>query len=173
MPMIAVLMPTTSPDEVTSGPPELPGLSAASVWITLSISRPERVRNERPSALTTPAVTVHWKPKGLPIATTSWPTRNCRESPSRANAEASPSRRSTARSVSGSSPTRVAPRLRPSGNAASILRASLTTWLLVRTYASGVKTTPEPAPPPPLAPVTCRCRTAGPTLSTAPITARE
>jgi len=32
---------------------------AASVWITLSISRPERVRNERPRALTTPAVTVH------------------------------------------------------------------------------------------------------------------
>ena len=57
--MIAVLMPTTSPAAVTSGPPELPGLSAASVWITLSISRPERVRKERPSALTTPAVTVH------------------------------------------------------------------------------------------------------------------
>jgi hypothetical protein len=29
--MIAVLMPTTSPCEETSGPPELPGLSAASV----------------------------------------------------------------------------------------------------------------------------------------------
>jgi hypothetical protein len=59
MPMIAVLMPTTSPAAVTSGPPEFPGLSAASVWMTLSISRPERVRKERPSALTTPAVTVH------------------------------------------------------------------------------------------------------------------
>ena len=33
-PMItAVLMPTTSPREEASGPPELPGLSAASVWI--------------------------------------------------------------------------------------------------------------------------------------------
>ena len=59
MPMIAVLMPTTSPEAATSGPPELPGLSAASVWITLSINRPDRVRNDRPSALTTPAVTVH------------------------------------------------------------------------------------------------------------------
>jgi hypothetical protein len=29
--MIAVLIPTTSPRESTSGPPELPGLSAASV----------------------------------------------------------------------------------------------------------------------------------------------
>jgi len=51
--------PWTDAAAVTSGPPELPGLSAASVWITLSISRPERVRSERPRALTTPAVTVH------------------------------------------------------------------------------------------------------------------
>ena len=36
----AVLMPITSPREETSGPPELPGLSAASVWMTSSISRP-------------------------------------------------------------------------------------------------------------------------------------
>ena len=32
----------------TSGPPELPGFSGASVWITLSIIRPERVRSVRP-----------------------------------------------------------------------------------------------------------------------------
>ena len=34
------------------------GLSGASVWITPSMSRPERVRRLRPSALTIPAVTV-------------------------------------------------------------------------------------------------------------------
>ena len=34
--MIAVLMPTTSPSALTSGPPELPGLMAASVWIRWS-----------------------------------------------------------------------------------------------------------------------------------------
>ena len=71
--MTAVLMPITSPREDTSGPPELPGLSAASVWITSSISRPLRERNERPSAEMTPAVTVDSKPSGLPMATTSWP----------------------------------------------------------------------------------------------------
>ena len=38
--MIAVLTPITRPRESTSGPPELPGLSAASVWMTSSISRP-------------------------------------------------------------------------------------------------------------------------------------
>ena len=38
MPATAVLMPTTRPCPSASAPPELPGLSAASVWITLSIS---------------------------------------------------------------------------------------------------------------------------------------
>jgi len=56
--MMAVLTPITSPCELTSGPPELPGLSAASVWITSSISRPVTDRRLRPSALTTPVVTV-------------------------------------------------------------------------------------------------------------------
>ena len=71
MAMIAVLIPTTRPAESTSGPPELPGFSATSVWMTFSISRPVRLRSDRPSALTTPADTVDWKPSGLPIATTS------------------------------------------------------------------------------------------------------
>ena len=57
----AVLMPMTSPREDTSGPPELPGLSAASVWITSSISRPVLERSDRPSADTTPAVTVEFE----------------------------------------------------------------------------------------------------------------
>src|SRR5207244_1940905 len=39
----AVLTPTTRPRASTSGPPELPGFSAASVWITSSISRPPTV----------------------------------------------------------------------------------------------------------------------------------
>jgi hypothetical protein len=69
--IIAVLIPTTSPVVATSGPPELPGLSAASVWMTSSMHRPLRARKDRPSAETTPAVTVDSKPSGLPIATTS------------------------------------------------------------------------------------------------------
>ena len=82
-PMItAVFTPTTSPCEDTSGPPELPGLSAASVWITSSISRPVRERKLRPSAETTPVVTVDSKPSGLPMAITSWPRFKRLESPS-------------------------------------------------------------------------------------------
>jgi hypothetical protein len=46
------------PVDVTSGPPELPGLSAASVCRMSSINRPDRARSDRPSADTTPLVTV-------------------------------------------------------------------------------------------------------------------
>ncbi len=38
----------TSPRELTSGPPELPGFNAASVWMRLSMSRPDS-RAERPA----------------------------------------------------------------------------------------------------------------------------
>src|SRR5882757_11582721 len=82
--MTAVLMPITSEDDDTSGPPELPGLSAASVWITSSMVRPLTERIDRPSAETTPAVTVDSNPKGLPIATTNWPRRRLLELPSEA-----------------------------------------------------------------------------------------
>ena len=34
------LIPITSPSASISGPPELPGLIAASVWITLEIEKP-------------------------------------------------------------------------------------------------------------------------------------
>ncbi len=78
-PATAVLMPTTREEESASAPPLLPGLSAASVWMTSSTTRavrPSRVGSERPSPLTTPAVTDPASPSGLPTATTSCPTRS-------------------------------------------------------------------------------------------------
>ena len=110
----AELMPTTRPRESTSGPPELPGLSATSVWMMLSMSRPVVLRSERPSALTTPADTVDSKPNGLPMAITSWPTRRRADCPKRAAGSAGASTRMTARSVPGSSPVSVAAKRRPS-----------------------------------------------------------
>jgi len=89
--MTAVLIPTTCPRLSTSGPPLLPGLRAASVWMTLSTIRdaePERVGNDRPRADTTPAVTEPAKPFGFPIATTSWPTWRPDASPSSADPRA-------------------------------------------------------------------------------------
>ena len=74
IPATAVLIPTTRPRLSASAPPELPGLSAASVWMTFSTSllaRPSRAASDRPRALTTPAVTLPANPRGLPMATTS------------------------------------------------------------------------------------------------------
>ena len=64
-------MPTTSPRVLNSGPPELPGLTATSVWMN---GTPLSSGSERPLALTTPAVTVFSRPNGEPIASTHSPT---------------------------------------------------------------------------------------------------
>ena len=75
-------MPITSPRVLSSGPPELPGLIAASVC---SISTPvpgwPSVRL-LPLKETTPTVTLFPpRPKGLPIAITQSPTSERSESP--------------------------------------------------------------------------------------------
>ena len=174
-PATAVLMPTTRPRPSTSAPPELPGLSAASVWMTSSTIRvvsPERVGSERPSAETTPAVTEPANPCGLPIATTSWPTRSAAASPSSAGVCASPSARSTARSESGSAPTTRASTSRPSVNAArmrGLPRRLSTTWAEVSMKPSGVITTPEPPP----RRATRRLATDGASSSATCVTTRE
>ena len=100
----AVLTPTTRPRLSTSGPPLLPGFSGAVCWMMLSISRPSCERMLRPSALTTPVETVESKPSGLPMAITSWPTRRASESPSVQIGRSRAARRTSARSVAGSSP---------------------------------------------------------------------
>ena len=75
-------MPITRPWLSSSGPPELPGLIAASVWITFLIVKPLGEVSSRCLALTIPVVTVRSSPNGLPIATTGSPTWAWSESPS-------------------------------------------------------------------------------------------
>ena len=75
---MAVLMPMTSPFMLNRGPPELPRLMAASVWMKSSYG-PWRM--SRPRALTMPAVTEPPRPKGLPMASTTSPTRPVSLSP--------------------------------------------------------------------------------------------
>ena len=53
----AVLTPTTEPEASASGPPELPGLMAASVWIRLVIRVPLSTWMSRPLPDTMPLVT--------------------------------------------------------------------------------------------------------------------
>ncbi len=180
-PATAVLTPTTRPRESARAPPELPGLSAASVWITLSMMRParrERAGSERPRPETTPAVTDPPSPFGFPIATTSWPTRSDSASPSVAGASAAPSTRSTARSESGSRPTTSKRSSRPSAKLARPPRAERpTTWAEVSRKPSGVSATALPAPegtwPPRTRRITRRLTTDGPTASATATTARE
>src|SRR5215211_6758686 len=148
-PATAVLIPTTRPRPSASAPPELPGFSAASVWMTLSTKRvaaPERVGSDRPSAETTPAVTEPLNPCGFPIATTSWPTRRFSASPSIAGCTA-PSARSTARSERGSLPTICTVSSRPSVNEARTFRDRWTTCADVSRNPSGVIATALPPPP--------------------------
>ncbi len=150
-PATAVFTPTTRPALSTSAPPELPGLSEASVWIRLSITRtawPERAGSERPRADTTPAVTEPAKPLGLPIATTSWPTRSSSASPRWAAVEVG-----RLGAQHGEVRQRVAAHhLEAEVAAVGELRAAAaaarpaTTWAEVSRKPSGVSTTPEPAP---------------------------
>ena len=70
---IAVVIPTTAPCASTSGPPELPGFTAASVWTSPSSTSPRAAGRFRCSAETTPVVTDRSKPSGFPIASTTRP----------------------------------------------------------------------------------------------------
>ncbi len=69
---MALLTPIRLPAESTSAPPELPGFTAASVW--MKSSKRLMPRWLRPRALTMPWVTVLPKPNGLPSANTASPT---------------------------------------------------------------------------------------------------
>ncbi len=165
-------MPTTRPALSASAPPELPGFSAASVWMTLSMIRAwRRVRagSERPRAETTPAVTEPSKPLGLPTATTSWPTLSSAASPSSAAVRSPSSVRSTARSDSGSRPTTSKRRSAPSEKVARPRSELPTTWADVSRKPSGVSATALPAP----RRITRRLATDGVTRSATSTTARE
>ena len=65
---IAVFIPITAPEESSKGPPELPGLIAASVCIMLYIGFLLGDATCLPNPLTIPVVNVWSKPNGFPIA---------------------------------------------------------------------------------------------------------
>ena len=81
--LICSLIPMTLPRESNSGPPELPGLMAASVWMPPVIVLPFGDCISRSVAETTPVVSVKSSPSGLPMATTCSPTLTAEESPIR------------------------------------------------------------------------------------------
>src|SRR2546427_772755 len=98
---MAVLMPTTWPAASRSGPPLLPGLIAASVWIRLVRWTPAWISMLRPVAEMIPVVTVLvYVPSGEPIAIASWPTLMSADRPIGAEGSPVASTLTIARSVS-------------------------------------------------------------------------
>ncbi len=63
-------MPTTLPAASNSGPPELPGFTAASVCRNGTKFSPPSLGSERPLALMMPDVAVWSSPYGAPMAST-------------------------------------------------------------------------------------------------------
>ena len=116
---------------LTSGPPELPGLIAASVWMKSWIEyrvccSPAR---RRPFALMMPAVTVNAKasPSGFPTASAHSPTRVESELPNASVGRPRASILITATSVFGSVPTTLAVNSRLSYSRTVTLSAPATT----------------------------------------------
>src|SRR5450631_3495606 len=136
---MAELTPMTRPRPSTSGPPELPGLIAASVWIALRYDGCEPslapVVTGRLIALTMPLVTVPASPSGDPMAIDWSPTTTESESPRVATGSPVLATLSTARSYEGERPTILPGVVEPSLNCTVIwppAAAAATTWLLVR-----------------------------------------
>ena len=138
---------------LTSAPPELPGLIAASVWMASSTvfwfraSPPAATGRFR--ALMMPVVTVPSSPSGEPIATTSWPTCRLAEEPSVIGVRPeTPCALTTAISLLGSAPTTVNRAVRPSAKVTVVSGpplAAATTWLLVKISPSDERMIPEPS----------------------------
>ena len=124
--MICELMPTTSPCMFSSGPPELPGLTATSVWMKGRYSPVSR-----PMALTMPEVTVESRPKGEPMASTHWPFLSFLVSPIGKAVMPLASILMRATSVRSSEPMTLALNSRPSVSVTMMSAASLMTWLFV------------------------------------------
>ena len=148
-PAVAIweLIPITRPAASISGPPELPGLIAASVWITLSIEKPLGAVIRRCLADTTPVVSVRSSPNGLPIATVGSPTCTDAESPSSSGCRSSPSgstveQREVGVLVAGR--PRAPARVRWSENVTRMSVAPATTCALVSRWPSRSITKPEP-----------------------------
>ncbi len=144
--------PRTSPLAFSSGPPELPGLMGASVWIMPVNARPLGAVLLRPRPETMPEVSEPASPNGVPMASTGSPiwaaselasTSGCRWLPA-------PETWTTARSSEASVPATAPATVVPSLKVTRICRAPATTCSLVRMSPPLLSTIPEPVASPTL-----------------------
>jgi hypothetical protein len=99
---ICWLTPITRPPPSTSGPPELPGLIAASVWIAPAIWNAVREEMERSTAETTPTESDWRSPNGEPMAATGVPTTTWALEPSGSGRSVRPAGSTSSRAMSAS-----------------------------------------------------------------------
>ena len=171
------LIPTTSPVPLTSAPPELPGFSAASVWIHVRRSCVWRCGRARAAS-----ARARRRRRPSPIRRSRAGCRSPRRAGRRAAWQASPSSAAGARRRrvqraggrdrrAGRRPRPPTPaRPEPSVKEARTRRPSCrSTWALVSMNPSGVMTTPDPVP----RRATRRFATDGPSFSATETTTRE
>ena len=157
MPATAVFMPMTWPELSISGPPEFPGLMAASVWImSVRVSVADEVSSPavtvRPRAEMMPWVTVGVpaaRPSALPMAMAPSPTTSLFELPKvMVGRPEAPLIWRSAASFDGSAPTRVAGWAFVVPDSVTVMvpppSARATTWLLVITSPLGEMIIPVP-----------------------------
>src|SRR5436309_12098230 len=140
----AALIPIIRPLASTSGPPEYPGLSRASVTTTLSIVDPHHPRTLYAGFVTIPDVALGCLPKGLLTARTNCPTLRLSEFPGSTGVRLFESIFNSAMSENGSRPATMAVCLVPSLKPTSTSRISPMTWLLVTMCPSLLQTVPVP-----------------------------
>src|SRR3954468_1623602 len=140
-------MPITRPSRSSRGPPELPGLTAASIWMRPSMGLPPvGGLNDRSRPEMTPDVIDPASPNGLPTTKASSPIRAPCGSPSVAGGMLGGivSGWRTAMSFSGCRATIWAGDSEPSTKVTVIEAASSTTWRLVRMSPRSSTMTPVP-----------------------------
>mmetsp|Transcript_101482 Transcript_101482/g.293610 ORF Transcript_101482/g.293610 Transcript_101482/m.293610 type:complete len:292 (+) Transcript_101482:180-1055(+) len=130
---IIVFTPMSRPRASSNGPPEFPGLMAASVWMRSRIGLPLTDCISRPKPDTMPLVNVWSRPNGFPMASTFCPTWSLVELPrSKGTSLLEPrSNFSTAKSLSGSMPAILASHVVPSARTTLARSAFKMTWKFV------------------------------------------
>ena len=100
--ILMVLIPTTWPYSLISGPPEFPEFSAAVVWSSVICTPSTSMSRSMAEMMPSVRVFRSSTPRGFPMAYTWSPTRRSSDTPNTAAGRSSASTFSTARSTSSS-----------------------------------------------------------------------
>ena len=160
---------------MTSGPPELPGLSAASVWITSSMRRAGARTQRAPERRNHASGDGRFKAERIADRHHELAALELLNHPMWRSADRAPSLHAQQRQIGVRivMPSRRASMTRPSASCTRTSLAPSTTCELVSTRPSGEMITPDPDAPG-ASPARCgpqRARTAGPTTSATVVTA--